>query len=311
MRTSAAAPPQSEPSISSVVAPPAEPSLILPHSSKPIPSLGFGLYLLPPDETKALVLQALLSGYRHLDSASFYSNERAVGEGIRAWMALDPISNIRGDLFITSKVWNDAQTEGAEAVRNSVNTSIANLVGVGGYLDLFLVHWPVPGKHVQTYIVLQGFVASGALKALGVSNYNPVEYNELMNSSLITVLPSAVQIEISPLMYRLEEISFFKSKNVLLVAYKPLSRGGGVENLTVKRIAKLRGRSEAQVLIRWSLEKGFCVLVKTANPGRMAENREVFDWVLEMEDILALDDLTTEDSKLARAIHEKKRKEGL
>ena len=268
-----------------------------------VPTLGFGLYLCPPADCKSLVLDALKSGY----SASFYGNEPSVGEGLAA--AFEEGVCTREEVFVTSKVWNDAQIAGNDSVRDSVLSTLRDLRLE--YLDLFLVHWPVPGGvHCDTYKVLEEFVKSGKIKALGVSNYNREEYEELVGSGLVVPV-QCNQVDISPLIFREEEVRYFEGQGVRMVAYKPLQRGGALNDETVKGMAEKYGVTEAKVLIKWGVQKGFAVLTKTSKVERMRENLDVWGFTLEPADVKVLDNLTTKEAVAEREKHELKRKTNL
>jgi len=271
-----------------------------------IPTLGFGLYQCSQSETSLLIKSANVAGYTHYDSASFYDNEKDVGHGIKE--LLGDGSRKRSDLFITSKVWNDKQKLGREGVRESVFRSIKELQC--GYIDLFLVHWPVPNYHCSTYKYLEEMVATGEIKNLGISNYNIQEYEQLLNSG-ISIHPVVNQIEISPLMYRKETITYFQEKGITMQAYKPLQRGGAISDVYIKELAIKYQKSAAQILIRWCYQKGFVVLCKTSNGARMVENRDIFGFVIGEEDMNGLDLLTTDEAVVEREAHELKRKVGL
>ena len=207
-----------------------------------------------------------------------------------------------------SKVWNDAQKLGEKGVRESVLRSIEQLQV--GYLDLFLVHWPVPGFHVSTYKTLETFVADGLIKNLGVSNYNQSEYEELLSGG-ITVLPVVNQIEVSPLMYRRELVDYFVDRGVKIAAYKPLQRGAALSNKEVVDIAERLKVPPSRLLLRWSVQKQFVVIAKTTDPERMAENLNLHDFDISKEDMETLDAMTTIEGVEERERHEKARKEGM
>lgn len=239
------------------------------------------------------------AGYRHFDTASYYGNEATLGAALKQ-------SGIpREEFFICSKVWNDAQKQGSDAVRKSVMQSIS-LLDFGGYFDLFLVHWPVPGCFVDTYKELELLHKEGYLKNLGLSNFSPQEYEELMREhNNITVPPVVNQFEVSPFMYRPELVSYFQSKGVLVSSSKALHRGGGLDDSIIKQLSKkYRDRSRgclrirptpAQIMIRWGIQKGLIVVTKTATSSRMIENRDVLQFTLSDEEMAMLDRLTSAD----------------
>jgi len=268
------------------------------------PQLGFGTYkvgVIPASASAAVagvapattasakdvVLQALQVGYRFLDCAQFYGNERDVGAAIRA-------SGLpRAELFLASKVWTDTIYEGPEAVERQVRRSLADL-GTE-YLDLCLVHWPVPqGRHVAAYRTLEGLRAQGLLRSIGVSNYTIEDYLELRTQT--SVPPAVNQIEVNPFLYRRTTIDFFRKEGVVIQAYRPLRNGKGVEHPAVRAVAERVGRTPAQVLGRWVVQHGCVYLPKSEREERMRENAAVFDFELSPTDMASLDALTTPEA---------------
>lgn len=266
-----------------------------------MPQIAFGLYLIPREQTFAATQAALAAGYRHFDSASFYDNEAESGAALRAWLAE---GHDRSEIYITTKVWTTDLTDGAAALR-SASISIEEL-GLGA-VDLVMVHWPVPGKHTECYKALEPLVQAGKTKALGVSNYSPADYEELMK--VATVPPQVNTFEVNPFLFRKSWIDFFQEKGIVVQAYKPLQRGGAVlGNDIVGAIATRLGKTAAQVCIRWAMQKGLVVLVKSTQPTRMTENLAVLDFELTSEDIAGMDGLTTEEAlKTAQGHYEKRR----
>ena len=217
----------------------------------------------------------------------------------------------RKDFFICSKVWNDAQKNGRKAVRQSVLQSIA-LLDFGDYFDLFLVHWPVPGCFVDTYKELEILHGEGYLRNLGLSNFSSQEYEELMaKENNITIPPVVNQFEVSPFMYRPELVSYFQKKGVLVSSSKALHRGGGFNESVVQKLSEKYHVTPAQILIRWGFQKGLIVVTKTATPSRMLENRDVFSFSMDDDEIKRLDSLTTSDDVAKREQLEVERKSQL
>lgn len=217
----------------------------------------------------------------------------------------------RKDFFLCSKVWNDAQKNGRKAVRQSVLQSIA-LLDFGDYFDLFLVHWPVPGCFVDTYKELEILHGEGYLRNLGLSNFSPQEYEELMaKENNITIPPVVNQFEVSPFMYRPELVSYFQKKGVLVSSSKALHRGGGFNESVVQKLSEKYHVTPAQILIRWGFQKGLIVVTKTATPSRMLENRDVFSFSMDDDEIKRLDSLTTSDDVAKREQLEVERKSQL
>uniref|UniRef100_A0A7R9ZVQ7 NADP-dependent oxidoreductase domain-containing protein n=1 Tax=Pyrodinium bahamense TaxID=73915 RepID=A0A7R9ZVQ7_9DINO len=268
-----------------------------------MPQLAFGLYLIPRDQTFDATTAALAAGYRHFDSASFYDNEAESGAALRAWLAE---GHDRSEIYVTTKVWTTDLVDGASALR-SAEISI-NELGLGA-VDLVMVHWPVPGKHVECYKALEALAQAGKTKALGISNYSPQDHEELMK--VATIPPTVNTFEVNPFLFRKSWIDYFQAKGIAVQAYKPLQRGGAVlGNDVVGAIASRLGKTAAQVCIRWALQKGLVVLVKSTQPVRMAENMAVFGFELTPEDVAGMDGLTTEEALQTAQAHYEKRRSG-
>eukprot|EP00316_Scyphosphaera_apsteinii_P024575 CAMPEP_0119313574 /NCGR_PEP_ID=MMETSP1333-20130426/29535_1 /TAXON_ID=418940 /ORGANISM="Scyphosphaera apsteinii, Strain RCC1455" /LENGTH=314 /DNA_ID=CAMNT_0007318431 /DNA_START=50 /DNA_END=994 /DNA_ORIENTATION=+ len=229
------------------------------------------------------VQQALEVGYRFLDCAQFYGNECEVGRAIAA-------SGIpRADLYLASKVWTTTIFEGPEAVQRQIEKTLSDL-GTD-YLDLYCIHWPVPGKHVAAYLQLEKAKAAGLIRSVGVSNYAVEDYQELMASA--SVKPVINQIEINPFLYRKRTISFFEQEGVVLQSYRALRDGKAFSDPIVLKVASKHAKSAAQVLGRWCVQQGFIYIPKSVKPDRMRENMQVFDFSLDEEDMSMLNSLTT------------------
>ena len=262
-----------------------------------IPQLGYGTYMRTDTYedvggVKQAVLKALEIGYRHIDCASFYKNEKEVGEAIKE-------SGVpREELFITGKVWNDFQ--GMERTKVSFLKSMEDL-GIG-YFDLFLVHWPLPGYHCETYKCLESLQKEGKVKSIGLSNYTIDDYKELEESG-ITVKPVCNQIEVNPGLFRKKTIDYFMEKDIIIAAYKPLRAGKILKNQVVIDMASKYNISPARLSILWGLQHDMLVIPKSSNPKNMRDNFVSNDdgkgVTLSKEDMSTLDALTTEDDKKA------------
>lgn len=199
------------------------------------------------------VAKALELGYRFLDCAEFYANEKAVGEGIAA-------SGVpREQLFLASKCWTTTIYDGPEAVQAQLEKTLADL-GTD-YLDLYCIHWPVPGRHVAAYLQLEKAQAAGQVRSLGVSNYAVQDLDELMASGA-TVTPSINQIEINPFLYRKETIAAFESRGVKMQSYRTLRDGKAFSDPAILATAQKHGKTAAQVLGRWCVQHGFIAIPK-------------------------------------------------
>ncbi|HET6499784.1 MAG TPA: aldo/keto reductase, partial [Amycolatopsis sp.] len=249
------------------------------NDGRTIPQLGFGVFKVPDDETRQAVELALESGYRSIDTAAFYRNERGVGAALRA-------SGVaREDLFITSKVWNDAH--GREKTRKSFETSL-ELLGLDR-LDLFLIHWPVPSqdRYVQTWETLMELREEGLISSIGVSNFEPAHLDRLAAET--GVLPAVNQVELHPYLVQSTVRAYDSAHGILTEAWSPLAKGGdllGEEELA--KIGARYGKSAAQVVIRWHLQLGNVVIPKSVTPARVRENFAVFDFELTDSELAAI-----------------------
>jgi diketogulonate reductase-like aldo/keto reductase len=190
-------------------------------------------------------------------------------------------------------VWNDAQRGGRDIVRKSVEDSL-RLIGTS-FLDLVLIHWPVPQFFRDTYKELEFLHKEDKIKSIGLSNFSPQEYEQLMQGG-VTVLPEINQMEISPAMYRKDYISFFQQADVLVSASKALSRGTSFGLKTIVTAAENHSVTPAQVMLRWLLQKGLICVSKTVSSSRMQENRDIFSFELNVLEMSELDNLTTNEA---------------
>mmetsp|Transcript_46074 Transcript_46074/g.112235 ORF Transcript_46074/g.112235 Transcript_46074/m.112235 type:complete len:375 (+) Transcript_46074:22-1146(+) len=232
------------------------------------------------------VKEALEVGYRFLDCAQFYGNEAEVG------LAIKDSGVPREQLYLASKVWTDKIYEGKEAVRAQVLRTLADLQT--DYLDLYLVHWPVPSKHVEAYKTLEELKAEGKIKSIGMSNYAIEDYKELMKEA--TVKPSINQIEVNPFLYRKNTIDFFQKEGIAIQSYRALRDGKAFTHPLIVELAGKYGKSAAQILGRWCVQKGVIYIPKSVKRERMIQNGGVFDFALEDADMASLDALTTPEA---------------
>lgn len=252
------------------------------NDGRSIPQLGFGVFKVPDAEAAEVVETAIGVGYRHIDTASLYENERGVGEGVRA-------SGIpREDVFVTTKVWNDSQ--GYDETLRSFDSSLERL-GFD-YVDLYLIHWPQPqlDRYVDTWRALEKLQADGRARSIGVSNFEPAHLDRLIAEG--TVVPAINQVELHPLMQQWEVRVHNSMNGILTEAWAPLAKGRLLDHPVLVPIAGKHGKTVTQVVIRWHLQLGNVVIPKSVTPSRIAENFEVFDFELDAADldaILALD----------------------
>jgi diketogulonate reductase-like aldo/keto reductase len=245
-----------------------------------IPQVGLGVWQSPRGEvTRQAVTTALRIGYRHVDTARIYGNEADVGEGLRA-------SGLpRADVFVTTKLWNDDQ--GYDQALRAFDASLQRL-GLE-YVDLYLLHWPVAGKRLDSWRALERIHAEGRSRAIGVSNFLVSHLEELLASA--KVVPHVNQIELSPFLQRRETVAFCQSRGIVVEAYSPLTHGKRLGHPVVVAEAKRVGRSPAQVLLRWGIQKGFVTLPKSVHEERIRENAALFDFALDADAMARLDAL--------------------
>jgi 2,5-diketo-D-gluconate reductase A len=249
-----------------------------------IPQLGFGVFQIKPDETATAVKGALDIGYRHIDTAEMYGNEREVGQGIRD-AGLD-----RADVFITSKL-NNGFHEPDDA-RRAFDQTLEALAS--DYVDLFLIHWPLPtlygGDFVSTWKVLEEFAKDGRARSIGVSNFQ-IAHLERLAAETETV-PSVNQIEVHPYFTNEQVRAYGRNHGIVTEAWSPIAQGKVLGDPVINRIADARGKSPAQVVLRWHIQRGDIVFPKSVTPERIRENFELFDFDLDdadMDAISALD----------------------
>ena len=248
-----------------------------------IPQLGFGVFQIEPDETAEAVREAIEVGYRHIDTAEMYGNEREVGEGIRA-SGVD-----RSDVFVTSKLNNGLHEP--EDARRAFDTTLWDL-GFD-YVDLFLIHWPLPtlydGDFVSTWKTLEEF-HDGRARSIGVSNFQ-IEHLERLAAETDTV-PAVNQIEVHPYCTNEAVREYGRENGIATEAWSPIAQGEVLGDPIITRIADNIGKTPAQVVLRWHIQRGDIVFPKSVTPARMRENFELFDFELDpgdMEEISALD----------------------
>jgi 2,5-diketo-D-gluconate reductase A len=250
-----------------------------------IPQLGFGVFQIPPDETVKATTTALEVGYRHIDTAQMYGNEREVGIAVRE-------SGIpRGEVFVTSKL-NNNRLERDDILR-SFDTSLADL-GFE-YLDLFLVHWPLPGvsDYVARWKAMEEIYASGRVKAIGVSNFQPHHLRDLFASS--DVRPAVNQIEVHPYLSQDEVRAFGTDHGIVTEAWAPIAKGKVADDAVIQGIAAQVGRTPAQVTLRWHVQRGDVVFPKSVTRSRVAENFDIFDFELDEEAMSAISALNRDE----------------
>ena len=248
-----------------------------------IPQLGFGVFQIPPEDTAKSVIEALEVGYRHIDTAEMYRNERGVGEGIRA-AGLD-----RDQVYITSKLNNGYHRP--DDARRAFDQTLAEL-GYD-YVDLFLIHWPLPtlygGDFVSTWKVMEEFQRQGRARSIGVSNFQVHHLERLARETEVT--PAVNQIELHPYFLNDEVRAYGEQQGILTEAWSPIAQGGVLDDPVITEIAARLGRTAAQVVLRWHIQRDSIVFPKSTTPSRIQENFELFDFDLSDDDMAAIADL--------------------
>ena len=247
-----------------------------------MPYLGLGTYQSDNDqEVVDAVKNALQLGYRHIDTAAAYKNEEGVGQGIRE-SGID-----RSDIFLVTKVWNDDQ--GYEETLKAFDASLRRL-GVD-YLDLYLIHWPVAGKHKETWRALEHLYAQKKIRAIGVSNFLKHHLEDLMNDC--TVVPMVNQMEFHPYLVQQDLIDFCADNGIQYESWSPFMQGNVFELDICADLASKYNKSVAQIILRYNLQKGVVAIPKSVHPKRIASNADIFDFELSKADITFLDGLET------------------
>jgi 2,5-diketo-D-gluconate reductase A len=248
-----------------------------------IPQLGFGVYLISPDDTAEAVKTALDIGYRHIDTAQMYGNEREVRQGIRD-AGLD-----RGEVYITSKLNNGFHRP--DDARRAFDQTLKALDS--DYVDLFLIHWPLPtlynGDFVSTWRTLEEFKKDGRARSIGVSNFQIAHLQRLARETDTT--PAINQIEVHPYFTNEAVRTYDREHGIATEAWSPIARGKVLGDPVVRRIAEATGRSPAQVVLRWHIQRGDIVFPKSLTPQRIRENFALFDFELGDSDMDALTSL--------------------
>lgn len=251
-----------------------------------IPELGLGVYKIENADVERVVHTAIDAGYRAIDTAWFYKNEKALGT------ALKTLNINREDLFITTKLWNDFQ--GYDATIKAFNDSLESLQLT--YIDMYLIHWPCPedGLFIETYKALETLYKEGKIKAIGVCNFKEHHLDKLLAET--EIVPAVNQVEFHPLFNQKVLQAYCESKGIKLMAWSPLMRGGEwLKNADLQSIADQYNKTVAQVIIKWHLQQGRLVIPKSQNDNRIRENFDVFDFELSDEDLDKIDQLNTDE----------------
>jgi 2,5-diketo-D-gluconate reductase A len=253
------------------------------NDGRRIPQLGFGVFQVAPEDTAAALREALDVGYRHIDTAEMYRNEHGVGEAVHT-SGLD-----RADVFITSKLGNGFHRP--DDARRAFDQTLSEL-GFD-YVDLFLIHWPLPtlydGDFVSTWRTLEEFHRDGRARSIGVSNFQ-VDHLERLAAET-DVVPAVNQIELHPYFGNAEVRAYGHAHGIAIQAWSPIAQGAVLDDPVITAIADNVGRTPAQVVLRWHVQRGHIVFPKSVTPARIQENFELFDFELAPDDIARIDGL--------------------
>jgi 2,5-diketo-D-gluconate reductase A len=240
-----------------------------------IPQLGFGVFQVPDAATTDAVRHALDAGYRSIDTAALYRNERSVGRAVAE-------SGIpRDELFITTKVWN--RDQGYDSTLRAFDESLGKLRM--DFVDLYLIHWPTPARdlYLETWTALEKLLASGRTRAIGVSNFQPEHLRRLLVES--DVVPAVNQIELHPQLQQRELREFHAQHGIVTESWSPLARGALLDHPVLAAVARKHGRTPAQVILRWQVQLGNVVIPRSVTPARIRENMAIFDFALDDDDL--------------------------
>jgi 2,5-diketo-D-gluconate reductase A len=253
---------------------------IMLNNGRSIPQFGFGVFQIEPDDTAEAVTMALQAGYRHIDTAQMYGNEKQVGGAI-AQSGLD-----RAEIFVTTKLSNASHLP--DDARRAFAGSL-DALGVD-YVDLFLIHWPLPtrydGDYVSTWKALEEFYRDGRARSIGVSNFQPHHLRRLHGET--EVPPAVNQIEVHPYLTQDDVRQFCAGHQIAIEAWSPIAQGQVLDDPTIVEIAGRAGQTPAQVVLRWHIERGDIIFPKSVTAARIKENIDIFGWELSGEDVEAI-----------------------
>ena len=250
------------------------------HNGVKMPGFGLGVY--KSEDGKEVInsiKNAVEAGYRLIDTAAFYNNEIGVGQAIKE------VQVPREELFVTTKVWNTDQ--GYEQTLAAFETSLQKLNL--DYIDLYLIHWPVPGKYIDTWRALEKLYREGKVKAIGVSNFQIHHIEDLIREC--EIVPMVNQVELHPLLSQKELREYCASKNIMVEAWSPIARGRLFDHPTLIEIAAKYRKSIAQIILRWDIQHGIITIPKSVKKERIIENASIFQFELDSDDMKKIDEL--------------------
>jgi 2,5-diketo-D-gluconate reductase A len=257
------------------------------NDGRTIPQFGFGVFQVKPEECVEATLSALEAGYRHIDTAQMYGNEREVGDAVRK------SGLARGEVYITSKLNNGYHRP--DDARAAFDRTIEAL-GFD-YVDLFLIHWPLPtlydGDFVSTWNTLEEFYRDGRARSIGVSNFQINHLNRLITEC--DVVPAVNQVEVHPYLTQTPLREFCIDKQIAVEAWGPIARGKVTDDPTISQIAERHGKTNAQVTLRWHIQRGDIVFPKSVKPERIRENIEIFDFELTDDEVATISSLNRDE----------------
>ncbi|MBV9876052.1 MAG: aldo/keto reductase [Verrucomicrobia bacterium] len=262
-----------------------QPTLTL-NDGNVIPQFGLGVWQVPDSQAAQVVSHAISTGYRLIDTAAIYENEAGTGSGIAQK------SVPREELFITTKLWNSEHRNAPRAFQHSLDLLELD------YLDLYLIHWPKPRQnaYAEAWKALVKLKAEGRVKSVGVSNFTVTQLKRIIDET--GVVPSVNQIELHPRFQQNELVAFHAEHGIVTQSWSPLGQGTLFDDPDLQQLANKYGKTVAQVVIRWHLDRGFVVIPKSVKPARIEENFDVFDFDLDKEDIAKIASLDSRDGRI-------------
>lgn len=255
-----------------------------------MPQIGLGTASLNDDTVAPVIVTAIEAGYRHIDTAYRYGNQRGVGKGIRD-SGID-----RAAVFVTSKL--DGEFQGHDRAIAGLDECLRQLDM--DYVDLLLIHWPLPQRdeYISTWKTFEKLVATDKVRSIGVSNFKPAHLDRLLAAA--TIRPVANQIQLSPRITRTDHVTYDNAHDIVTVAWSPLGQGKDLlDEPILATIAATYGKTPAQIVLRWNIEQGIVTIPRSSNPGRLAQNLDIFDFTLTADEIAAISALDTGAEKRA------------